>query len=143
MITPDIKIEKSGKIIAIMEIKAKAGWIQPFFSDKRAQRDREQGKDPDKLISKARNQLLKYSEICNKRRIFVILPTFAHVSRIKYGNSSEDYRKTFARNSTLSKNNLIILSRNTKLNLSENNTLGAYEPTEDFENLMKKLKRLK
>lgn len=143
LVAPDIQIEKKGKVIAVIEIKAKAGWMQTFFSDKRALSDKEKGRDPEKIIKKARDQLMKYSCIdgCNKNKIFVFLPTFAHVDRKKYNDTVENYRKTFANNSTLNKENLIVLSRNASLNLSATNERKTYLPTEDFERFIKNIKR--
>ena len=36
---PDIRIDKNNKTIAIIKVKAKAGWIQPFFSEERVCKD--------------------------------------------------------------------------------------------------------
>lgn len=144
MVAPDIKIEKEGKIVAIMEIKAKAGWMQPFFSEKREQKDIEMGRDPKGIITKSRDQLLKYAQLesCGKDKIFVFLPTFIHVNRKKYENSGDNYRETFAKNSTLKKENLILLSENTSLDLAINREKKDYAPTNDFENFIKTIAQI-
>ncbi len=144
MVAPDIKIEKEGRIIAIIEIKAKAGWMQPFFSEKRELKDKELGRHPEKKINESRDQLLKYAclDNCQKNNVFVFLPTFIHVDRKKYNDTIDSYRKTFAKNSTLNEENLIILSENTSLNLTLSNERQDYQPTGDFEHFVNKLKRL-
>lgn len=157
LVAPDIKIEKDNKIVAIIEVKAKAGWMQTFFSKQRELKDKKMGRKPEKKIQEAKEQLLKYSclDDCNKSKVFVFLPTFIHVSRKKYKDTIENYRKTFAKNSTLNKNNLIILSKNISLNLSSSNPKKDekskkdgkpnkdYEPTNDFENFIKLLTKIK
>jgi hypothetical protein len=37
---PDIRLVKNNKTFAIIEVKAKAGWIQPFLSPERFQNDK-------------------------------------------------------------------------------------------------------
>jgi len=55
---PDIRIESNNKTLAIIEVKAKAGWIQPFFSKERYAKDMkklrsgESDFDPRDLIKK-------------------------------------------------------------------------------------------
>ncbi len=143
-VAPDIKIERAGKIIAIIEIKANAGWIQPFFSEKRELKDKGSGRNPEEEIKKAKKQLMKYANLdgCNKNKVFVFLPTFVHVHRKKYNDNAESYRNTFVKNSTLKKDNLIILSNNPSLDLSSSNKSKDYRPTENFENFIKKLERM-
>ena len=118
--------------------------MQPFFSEKRELKDKELGRNPEKKISEAREQLLKYASLggCDKSKVFVFLPTFVHVDRKKYNDSVDNYRKTFAKNSTLKEENLIVLSNNTSLNLTFNNAKKTYKPSNDFENFIKILKKM-
>ncbi len=66
------RIEKKGKTIAIIEIKAKAGWIQPFLSSDRFDYDMKRLKDkksefnPETLIANSKKQLEKYKNAFSK-----------------------------------------------------------------------------
>ena len=142
---PDIRLVKDNKTFAIIEIKAKAGWIQPFLSPERFQNDKKRfqsgksGFDPDALIENSRNQLKKYFDtfgITNKD-VFLFLPTLALVHRNKYTTDFEGYYEYFATTSGLPKDNLILLSCNKRLDLS--NVTGELSPTNDFEKLLTKL----
>jgi len=143
---PDIRIEKRGKTIAIVEIKAKAGWIQPFFSEQRYNVDKERFEngssfDPDALIVKSRKQLTKYSETFDitNNDIFLFLPTLALVHRKKYNTSLEEYRSYFSKTSGFPEENLILLSKNKSLDLSLAIEGKKLSPTSDFEKLLDKL----
>lgn len=143
---PDIRIEKGGKTIAIVEIKAKAGWIQPFFSEQRYNVDKERFEngssfDPDALIVKSREQLTKYFQVfaITNDDIFLFLPTLALVHRKKYNTTLEEYRNYFSQTSVFPKENLILLSKNKSLDLSLAIEGKELSPTRDFEKLLDKL----
>ena len=143
---PDIRIEKGGKTIAIVEIKAKAGWIQPFFSEQRYNVDKERFEngssfDPDALIVKSREQLTKYFQVfaITNDDIFLFLPTLALVHRKKYNTSLEEYRTYFSKTSGFPEENLILLSENKSLDLSLVIKGKELLPTRDFEKLLDKL----
>ena len=143
---PDIRIEKGGKTIAIVEIKAKAGWIQPFFSEQRYNIDKERFEngssfDPDALIVKSREQLTKYFQVfaITNDDIFLFLPTLALVHRKKYNTTLEEYRNYFSQTSGFPKENLILLSENKSLDLSLAIEGKELSPTRDFEKLLDKL----
>ncbi len=143
---PDIRIEKGGKTIAIVEIKAKAGWIQPFFSEQRYNVDKERFEkgssfDPDALIVKSREQLTKYFQVfaITNDDIFLLLPTLALVHRKKYNTTLEEYRNYFSQTSGFPKENLILLSENKLLDLSLAVEGKELSPTRDFEKLLEKL----
>ena len=143
---PDIRIEKGGKTIAIVEIKAKAGWIQPFFSEQRYNIDKERFEngssfDPDALIVKSREQLTKYFQVfaITNDDIFLFLPTLALVHRKKYNTTLEEYRNYFSKTSGFPKENLILLSENKSLDLSLAIEGKELSPTRDFEKLLDKL----
>ncbi len=143
---PDIRIEKGGKTIAIVEIKAKAGWIQPFFSEQRYNVDKERFEngssfDPDALIVKSREQLTKYFQVfaITNDDIFLFLPTLALVHRKKYNTTLEEYRNYFSQTSGFPKENLILLSENKSLDLSLAIEGKELSPTRDFEKLLDKL----
>lgn len=142
---PDIRLVKDNITIAIIEVKAKAGWIQPFLSPERFQNDKrrqQNGKtdfDPDKLIANSKNQLKKYFDtfgITNKE-VFLFLPTLAMVHRKKYTTDLDGYYKYFETTSGLPKDNLILLSQNKRLDLSF--MTNDLSPTCDFEKLLTKL----
>ena len=143
---PDIRIEKGGKTIAIVEIKAKAGWIQPFFSEQRYNVDKERFEngssfDPDALIVKSREQLTKYFQVfaITNDDIFLFLPTLALVHRKKYNTTLEEYRNYFSKTSGFPKENLILLSEDKSLDLSLAIEGKELSPTRDFEKLLDKL----
>lgn len=139
---PDIRLVKDGKTFAIIEIKAKAGWIQPFLSPERFQndliklRDGKSSYDPVELVKNSKNQLNKYFdqfgiENCD---VFLLLPTMALVHRKKYKTELSGYYQYFAETSGLPQKNLILLSSNLELDLSYN--IVDLNPTNDFEYLL-------
>lgn len=138
---PDIRIDKNNKTIAIIEIKAKAGWIQPFFSSEREKKDVKKLKDgtgkynPKDLIKRQKVQLSKYVKTfkISKEQIFLLLPTLSGVHRKNSNRKLSDYEDDFIRNSGLSKDNLILLSKNLSLNLSSECKRKDYKPTDEFE----------
>ncbi|MGA2522804.1 MAG: hypothetical protein ABSF65_01475 [Candidatus Bathyarchaeia archaeon] len=137
---PDIRIAYGGKTLAILEIKAKAGWIQAFFSSERANKDLaklKEGKsnfDPEALIQRVSMQFKKYYETYNisPEQVFVLLPSLALVHRKSSSRILDDYVNDFANNSGLPKNNLILLSNNLLLDLSPIRKGKKYEPTGRF-----------
>ncbi len=144
---PDIRLEKGNKTFAILEIKAKAGWIQPFLSLERYQHDKNRLQnglskfDPDDLIAQSRSQLKKYFEAFDitEKDVFLFLPTLALVHRKKYNTELEGYYQYFSTTSGLPKENLILLSQNKSLDLSKN--VLEPSPTTDFEGLLTRLAR--
>lgn len=156
-IAPDILItDNKGKIVAIIEIKVKAGYMQCFFSKIRADKERyilsqnKQSKyNPEEVINKYYNQLKKYYQMsgASKKKTFVLLPTFILVSRKDNKEGIKDFKKQFQKNSTLNKDNLIILSNNKDLDLSkikeENYNKGKLElnPTDEFEKFIKNISK--
>lgn len=142
---PDIRLLKDNKTFAVIEIKAKAGWIQWFFSPERYANDRqkfEQGKskyDIDALIQNARNQLTKYYDQfgLTNNDVYLFLPTLALVHRKKYKTDLAGYYKHFVFTSNLPVENFILLSKNKELDLSKG--IGELEPTDNFERLITKL----
>lgn len=149
---PDIRMERGGKTIAIIEIKSKAGWMQPFFSKEREQKYLEKfnsgrsNKDPRKQIEEIRHQLLKYSANfkIGKDRIFLLIPTFASVHRKNSHRTLGDYLNDFETNSTLSKDNLIVLSSNLSLYLGKKKLdKNELKPTDRLERFLISLKHMK
>jgi len=146
---PDVRIEKDGKTIAVIEIKAKAGWMQTFFSKEREQKDMKklkEGKtdwDPREAIKIARNQLFKYIKTygISKDQVFVFLSTLSMVHRKTSKRKLSDYEKDFEENSKLKKENFILLSKNLILDLSPECKRKDYQPTDRFEKFIKKLKK--
>jgi len=146
---PDVRIEKDGKTIAVVEIKAKVGWMQYFFSKEREKKDlkkMKEGKsdwDPRKAIKVARNQLFKYVKTykINKNQIFVFLPTLSMVHRKTSSRKLSDYEKDFAKNSGLKKENFLLLSKNLTLDLSPDCKRKDYQPTDKFERFIKRLRK--
>jgi len=145
---PDIRVDKNNKTIAIIEIKARAGWIQPFFSQEREKKDTKKLKegtgkyDPKDLIKNQKYQLSKYVKTfkIKKDQIFLLLPTLSGVHRKISNRKLSDYENDFAKNSGLSKDNLILLSKNLLLNLSPDCKRKNYQPTDKFERFIKKIK---
>lgn len=146
---PDIRIEHNGKTIAIIEIKAKAGWIQPFLSQDKYDYDMirlNSGKstfNPDVLIANSKKQLQKYQEAfkLESEDIYFFLPTLFLVHRKRYDKEVWDYADYFEKTSGLYRDNLILLSSNMLLDLS-NAESTKLQPTQSFERMIYKLKRL-
>jgi hypothetical protein len=142
---PDIRLVKGDKTFAIIEVKAKAGWIQPFLSPERYQTDKaklESGKssfDPETLVANSRYQLKKYFDTfgITNNDVFLFLPTLALVHRKKYTTDLNGYYDYFATTSGLPKDNLVLLSHNKRLDLSY--MTDDLSPTYDFEKLLTKL----
>ena len=148
---PDIRIEKDGATLAIIELKAKAGWMQYFLSEDRFKEDLRRFKekkskfDPREGVKQMRQQLRKYSSAygLSPEGVFMLLPTLALVDRVKYGRKFKDYKKTFVKHSRLPADNLIILSKNPRLDLSNPRVLGkTAQSTRELERFMKKITRL-
>lgn len=146
---PDIRIQRHQHDIAIIEIKAKGGWIQPFLSSERYSHDRmrksrgETEFEPDNLISNQRNQLRKYMSTFNlpKKNMFFLLPTLALVHRKKYKSELSDYYHYFSQTSDLPEENLILLSANRRLDLSRPGEV-LLEPTSNFERMLNYLSKI-
>jgi hypothetical protein len=146
---PDIRIARKEKTIAIIEIKAKAGWIQPLLSQDRYDSDMlrlSNGKskfNPDDLIASSKNQLQKYQNTfeLDTEDIYFFLPTLCLVHRKRYDKQVWDYCGYFEKTSGLSRDNLILLSSNMLLDLSRANSTTQLQPTSSFERMIYKLKR--
>nr|HQU94003.1 hypothetical protein [Pyrinomonadaceae bacterium] len=139
-----IRIEVQGKTIAVIEVKAKAGWIQPFFSAERYALDEAkfaEGGDlnPELLVQGVRRQLDKYRDAfgLSEGDVFMLLPTLALVHRKKSETDLGGYLTNFESNSGLPAANLILLSGNINLDLSYK--IGELEPTDGFERLLQGL----
>lgn len=139
---PDIRIDHNGRTILIIEIKAKASWIQPFLSLERYRYDRlrrASGKtdfNPDILIENLKKQLTKYRENfgLGKGDIYFMLPTLSGVHRKKSTAKLKDYYNYFSTTSGLPKSSLILLSKNQRLNLSKGD--NEFNPSDAFEKLL-------
>lgn len=142
--SPDIRIISKNKTIAIIEIKANGGWIQPFLSKARYDHDRDRKNamitnfDPDDFIAKQKKQLEKYQITFNLKPedIFYFLPTLAAVHRKKDGTTLDDYYKYFSAVSGLPHSNFVLLSSNLYLKLSNNPTIENLCPLMSFENMV-------
>ena len=147
---PDIRVDLNGKTIAILEIKAKAGWIQPVFSKERYEKDINKLRsgmsnfDPKELIKKVKRKLTKYCSAFNisNDRVFVLLPSMKLVHRKKSNLTVKDYCKQFAKNSGLPISNLILLSNNASLDMSEKPSRSEYQVTDNFEYFIEKLTKI-
>jgi hypothetical protein len=151
---PDVRLLKENKTFAIIEVKAKAGWIQPFFSSERFQKDKdkllrgESEFNPEILIDKTKTQLNKYYETFNisNKDVFLFLPTLALVHKVKYTTELSGYHEYFSSTSGLPKENLILLSSNKRLDLSKDKLDKKTEdlqPTDHFERLITRLTIIK
>lgn len=116
---PDIRLEKNGVTIVIIEIKVKGGWIQPFFSKERYNCDKikfNQNKsksNPKDIVNNILKQIKKYrSQFGNKIEYFMIMPTLSMVHRNKYKSKYSDYKNRFSKLTKLSKSNFVLMSKN-------------------------------
>jgi len=143
---PDIRVELGDRTLAIVEVKAKAGWIQYIFSDDRYNSDMKKyregkGQDPEISVKRFREQCSKYCSTFGlaKDQVFILLPSLILVHRKRSSHNAQYYEKTFLRNSGLSKHSFILLSRNLLLDLSSNPTRNEYRPTDRFERFVDRL----
>jgi len=141
-VAPDIRIEKNGKTIAIIEIKAKVGWAQGMFSEQRFKKYEEKS---EKTINEFRRTLEKYKNLFNidYSQIFLLIPSLREAHKKTNNESFEKHRDWTSKSTGLSEENIIILSRNLELELEEKE-VDRYKlsPTNYFENMIKKLERL-
>jgi hypothetical protein len=139
---PDIRLTKGGITFAVIEIKAKAGWMQGFFSPERFARDKakfdlnEGALDPNVGNVKSRDQLEKYFNTFDIRaeHVFLLLPTLALVHRKKSKMDLAGYYDYFSQTSGLPRENLVLLSGNMSLDLSYK--MGELLPTGNFERML-------
>jgi hypothetical protein len=128
MLVPDVRIDKGGKTIGIIEIKARVGWMQPFFSEEQLQKGilrkerNPRAKDPQEIIQAARDQLEKYIKgfgLAESKRetMFMLVPSLAAAHRKKNTSSMSmdeiylEYKKTFSDHSGLDQQNLVVLTK--------------------------------
>lgn len=146
---PDIRIEKANKTIAILEIKAKAGWIQPLLSKDKFDYDRIRFKNklsdfnPEDFLKKGKDQFTKYKKIFNLsgNEIYFILPTLVHAHHKNYKKKVKDYLKYFETTTGLPRNNLILLSEDLSLDLSTTSDSIDLSATIYFERMINRLNR--
>lgn len=145
---PDIRVDKDGKPLFIIEVKVKAGWMQEVFSDERYNKDLEKYKagkiklNPAERRGKARNQLSKYEEKLNVpiERVFVLLASLENVHRKKYVNANVDtYKQTFIRNTGLPEENIVVLTSTLDKDLSKIASVDEVEASNDFEKIVQKI----
>jgi hypothetical protein len=145
---PDIRIEKNNKTLAIIEIKARAGWIQCFLSQETFNKELYKYKnsngraaDPRVLNKRLKDQLKKYYETFNitRNHIYVLLPTLKEVHRTNSDLKINNYLSFFSKTSKLPKQNLILLSYNLSLNLGEESDRKDYNPSDLLEGFIKRL----
>jgi hypothetical protein len=125
MAAPDIRVVKDGKTIAIIEIKARVGWMQLCFSKERKKYYEEKVRNGAEINIKKETdrlkiQIEKYQEHFQvpPKKIYLLLPSLSNAHRMKSGESYEDHENWVSKNSGLPRRNLIFLSKNLKLNLA-------------------------
>lgn len=141
---PDIRIDRGKETIAILELKAKVGWIQPLFSketfDKNLAKFKagRSDKNPEDYVRRLNEQIENYAKTfgIERHRMYFILPSLREASRRKYNKKLEDYRSDFMNNSGVNLKNFIILSKNLKLNLDTEN-IHELQPTSEFEDFVR------
>lgn len=145
---PDIRIEKDGKTLVVIEIKVKAGWIQQIFSDRRFNYDLERYNTdkikihPKEKVAEVKEQFDKYSELfgIDRKNVFVLIASLSNVHRKKEVKADVNtYKRTFVRNAELGIDNLVVLSNNVNVDISKEDDLSLYEPSEDFERMLERL----
>jgi len=151
-VVPDIRIDSDNQTLAVIEIKSKVGWMQPFFSDDRVASDikrRQSGVsdfDPLQDIEKTRAQLWKYIHHFNipPENFFFLVPSLKQAHRKKHKREYDYYKRTFARHAHLEQKNLVVLTNDLRYDAS-----ALAEPesvTDEFEDMvhsMIELTRLK
>jgi len=118
MLAPDIRIERQGRTIGIIEIKARVGWMQAFFSKARLEEDIAQGKGNSReLIGKAQAQLEKYIDgydfgHLKTERMFMLIPSLEAAHRKKRTRETfKVFKRTFVEHSGLKEKNLVVLTK--------------------------------
>jgi hypothetical protein len=147
---PDIRIERDDKTLGIIEVKARAGWIQNIFSEERYIKEKgkfedgERSSDPAERIDRFRHQLEKYYQTygIEAGHVFVLLPSFALVHRKRSTLTVRDYKSFFSINSNLPEDSLVVLSDNPSLDLSREPSRKEYKPTSEFEKMVRTLTKL-
>lgn len=140
---PDIVVQNNQKTIAIIEIKAKAGWIQSQFSknitDKFEATYNEGSSDfdPNAFNNRVKKQFEKYCQTydTNLDQIYLLLPSLNEVHRKRSKQQVADYRHHFCGISGIPESNFILLSNNLKLNLSRSPLKESLIPTDQLEHL--------
>lgn len=137
--TPDIRIVRNSYTLAVIEVKAKGGWIQTFLSKERYDKDLSLGKNPQFTVDRVKDQLGKYQSQFNLSadKVFFLLPTIKLVHRKKYQCSIDDYYNHFERTSGLPKDNFILMSENMNLDLACG--IECLLPSSRFESMINKL----
>jgi hypothetical protein len=117
-VAPDIRIEKNGKTIAIIEIKAKIGWAQGMFSEERFKKYE---KNSSNIINSFRETLKKYKNLFNidYSQIFLLVPSLKEAHKKTSNESFEKHIDCTSELTGLSEENIIVLSENLKLELEE------------------------
>jgi hypothetical protein len=141
-VVPDIRIEKNGKTIAIIEIKAKVGWAQGMFSEERFKKYEKKSR---KIIDRFRETLKKYKNLFNidYSQIFLLIPSLKEAHKKTSNESFEKHIDRTSESTGLSEENIIVLSKNLELELEEKEVdQNELSPTTDFENMIKKLEKL-
>jgi hypothetical protein len=139
---PDIRIEKNGKTIIIVEVKAKAGWMQSFISPEAYIRDEKNNKQPKEFVEKYKEQLKKYKKEFETDNIYMLLPTLASVHKKTYKTKYEGYKENYRKNTEFPKDKFVILSKDLNLNLAKKNIkeneIKKDELTDEFEKMLNK-----
>lgn len=145
LVAPDIRIEKNGAAIALIEIKARTSYAKSFFS----KLIYEKAIDPknnqhDILNQKCRDQINKYLKCfkCKPSDFYYIVPSLFG----SHGKTSTETLKQhldfFKKESGLPRNNFVLLSNNMNLdlsNLKQELNENELQPTSLLEDMMKKL----
>ena len=138
-VSPDVRIDKNGKTVAIIEIKAKVGWMQPVFSKRAIANNITKS---NFKIKEFKDQITKYQNTfhINKNQMYVLVPSLKEAHRKGGTLNLDSYLTTFAKNSGLNRGNLILLSKNLDLNLDKKEIDTEYNPTNSFETFIQTLK---
>jgi len=148
---PDIRITKNGENKAIIEIKATGGWIRPFLSKERFNKDTEKfmngefKTDPKDFIREQKEKLTKYQKTfkLKKEKVFFFIPTLGAVHNKNYKSKLPDYYKYFNEVSGLPKQNLVLLSSELTLGLNNKEVdLKKLSPINNFEKMLSKIQTL-
>jgi hypothetical protein len=150
VLTPDIRIEKKQKTLAIIEVKTKVGWMQPVFNSDTVKNRLvkfnagQLAADPRIDIQKNKEQISKYIKGfgISKDRMYMLVPTLkeAHRANSKPARDVAFFISNFSKNSNLPSSNLILLSNNLRLNLST--AVGKdYQSTNHFEKFIYKISK--
>lgn len=147
---PDVRVTKNGKTIALVEIKAKIGWMQPVFSGEIFKKDMARLKSkksqysPKSTVDAFKGQVRKHCRAHKvpKDAFFLLLPSLSNAHRTGSKEKLKDHEAHFVKSSGLPKENFVLLSENLEFHLGDNSVgRKEYKTTDRFERMVERVEK--